>query len=121
MNNGGSVVCFANAYNTGIYGDRFNKGTWALSSWGGYVGLGGIANDDAGCTSQGAGQLVCGAVATADNSFYADVFANGSNWTGFTKIGGSGVGSPACAPLGTGQAVCVVVGLDNKLTSVVGP
>jgi hypothetical protein len=55
-----------------------------------------------------------------DNAFYADVY-NGSSWSGFTKIGGTGVGSPSCAALGTGQVVCVVLGIDNKLTSVVGP
>ena len=37
------------------------------------------------------------------------------------KIGGSGVSTPACAPLGTGQVVCIVLGINNKLTSVVGP
>jgi hypothetical protein len=59
-------------------------------------------------------------VSAIDNVFYADVY-NGSSWLGFAKIGGTGVGSPACAPLGTGQVVCVVLGINNKLTSVVGP
>ena len=80
---------------------------------------GGGVNDNAGCTTQAAGQLVCGAI-VIDNAFYADVY-NGAGWLGFAKIGGTGVGSPSCAPLGTGQVVCVVLGIDNKLTSVVGP
>ena len=36
-------------------------------------------------------------------------------------VGGTGVGSPSCAPMGTGKAVCVIMGINNKLTSVVGP
>jgi len=38
-------------------------------------------------------------------------------------VGGAGIGTPACSPLGTGtgQVVCVVMGINNKLTSVVGP
>ena len=78
-------------------------------------------NDNASCTSQNPGQLVCGATATAfDNAFYANVFT-GLVWSGWIKVGGTGYGSPACAPLGTGKVVCVVMGINNKLTSVVGP
>ena len=77
-------------------------------------------NDNAGCTTQAPGLLVCGATAVTDNAFYADVWS-GTLWSGWTKIGGSGTGSPACAPLGTGQVVCVMMGLNNRLTSVVGP
>jgi hypothetical protein len=118
----GEVVCFAEAYNSGIYGSVFNGASWAQGNWTGYGSLGGEVNSNAGCTSHTAGQLVCGSIGVgADNNvFYADVW-NGSSWAGWTPIGGSGVGSPACAPLGTGQAVCVVMGMDNKLTSVVGP
>ena len=119
MNSGGKVVCFAKAYNSGVYGALFNGGSWVIGDWTGYGGIGGGVNDNAGCTTQAAGQLVCGAI-VIDNAFYADVY-NGSGWLGFAKIGGTGVGSPSCAPLGTGQVVCVVLGIDNKLTSVVGP
>jgi hypothetical protein len=120
MDNGGSVVCVADWYSSGIYGNRFNKGTWAVSGWGGYVSLGGLGNDNARCTSQGAGEIVCGVLNPIDNAFYVDVFNNGTNWTGFFTVGGAGFGSPSCASLGTGQVVCVVMGLDNKLKSVVG-
>jgi hypothetical protein len=77
-------------------------------------------NDNASCTSQAPGELVCGVIAVTDAAFYADVF-NGAAWSGYAKIGGAGIGSPSCAPLGTGQVVCVILGPNNKLTSVVGP
>ena len=35
--------------------------------------------------------------------------------------GGTGFGSPSCAALGSGRVVCVIMGLNNKLTSIVGP
>ena len=113
------VVCFAKAYNSGIYGALYNGGSWVASQWNAYFGLGANVNNNAGCTSNASGQLVCGVIAI-DSAFYADVY-NGSSWSGWSKIGGSGVGTPACAPLGTGQVVCTVLGIDNKLTSVVGP
>ena len=119
LNSGGKVACFAKAYNTGVYGSLFNGGAWVVGDWAAYGALGGSVNDNAGCANQAAAQLVCGVVAI-DNAFYGDVYTG--SWTGWAKIGGTGVGTPpACAPLGTGQAVCVVLGIDNKLTSVVGP
>lgn len=120
MNQSGNVVCFAKGYASGIYGSRFNGGTWVATNWPAYSGLSGVVNDNAGCTTQAANQLVCGATSVTDNAFYSDVW-NGSSWTGWIKIGGSGAGSPACAPLGTGQVVCVMLGLNNQVTSVVGP
>jgi hypothetical protein len=109
------------AYSSGVYGARFNGGaTWGIGDWTGYGGLGGAVTSNAGCTTQAANQLVCGVTAVADNAFYADVWT-GTSWTGFLKVGGSGTGSPACAPLGTGQVVCLVMGLNNQLSSVVGP
>jgi len=79
-------------------------------------------NDNTGCTSQAAGDLVCGAIGVGadDNAFYANVL-NGGNWSSWTLIGGTGVGTPACAALGTGQVICTVMGANNKLSSVVGP
>jgi hypothetical protein len=82
--------------------------------------MSGTVNDNAGCTSQAAGLLVCGATTVTDNAFYADVWG-GSSWLGWSKVGGSATGSPACAPLGTGQVVCVMTTLTNLVTSVVGP
>jgi len=86
----------------------------------GYEDLSGTPNDNAGCTNQATGELVCGGISVTDAAFYANVF-NGSSWTGWTKVGGSGVGSPSCAPLGSGKVVCLIMGPTNKLTSVVGP
>jgi hypothetical protein len=120
LNSAGQVACFAKAYNSGIFVSVFNGGSWVAGDWTAYGDLGGTENDNAGCTSQVAGELVCGAIGVNDSAFYANVY-NGTNWTGWSKIGGTGFASPACAPLGTGQVVCVVLGINNKLTSVVGP
>jgi hypothetical protein len=69
---------------------------------------------------RGPGLLVCGAIGELDSAFYADVY-NGSSWEGWIKIGGTGIGIPACGALGAGRVVCIVMDVNNKLTSVVGP
>ncbi|HXR16969.1 MAG TPA: hypothetical protein VN777_12295 [Terriglobales bacterium] len=127
MNSDGNVACFVQgAASLGIFGTRFDGGGWNLNDWSGYGGgLGGEVSENAGCTSQAAGELVCAVygVGVAYNSaLFSDVF-NGSGWSGWTLVGGAGIGTPACSPLGTGtgQVVCVVMGINNKLTSVVGP
>ena len=118
------VVCFAKAIGDSIFVTVFDGGNWVMGSWTTYGNLGGEVNDNASCTSQATGELVCGVIGqpTPGNAFYADVF-NGSSWSGWTLIGGggTGLGSPSCAPLGSGKVVCVIMGLNNKLTSVVGP
>jgi hypothetical protein len=119
LNSGGQVTCFAEAYNSGIYVDLFNGHAWTVSDWSGYSSLGGQTVNNASCTSQIADELVCGAIGAQDNAFYANV--DSGIWSGWIKIGGTGIGTPSCAPLGTGQVVCVVMGINNKLTSVVGP
>jgi len=92
-----------------------------VGDWSGWGEIADLVNDNASCTAQAAGQLVCGVIAYFnDNAFYADVF-NGSAWSGWAEIGGTGFGSPSCAPLGTGQVVCVIMGINNRLSSVVGP
>jgi hypothetical protein len=119
LDSGGKVVCFAKAYNNGIYGSLFSGGAWATASWAPYGGIGGSENDDASCTSQAAGELVCG-VTAIDSAFYGNVY-NGSSWQGWTKVGGTVYGTPACAPLGAGKVVCLMTGISNKLYSTVGP
>ena len=118
------VVCFAKAIGDSIFVTVFDGGNWVMGSWSTYFDLQGVANDNASCTSQATGELVCGAIGqpTPGNAFYADVF-NGSSWSGWTLIGGGGTGfgSPSCAALGSGKVVCVIMGLNNKLTSIVGP
>jgi hypothetical protein len=89
-------------------------------NWATYGGIGGTVNDNASCTSQTAGHLVCGVIAVTDAALYGNIY-NGSSWLDWNKVGGTGVGTPSCTPLGTGQVVCLVVGPNNKLTSVVGP
>jgi hypothetical protein len=118
----GDVACFGKGYGPSIFVTTFNGPSWITGDWSDYLDLNGEANDNVGCTSQAAGQLVCGGIGigTGDAAFFADVY-NGSVWTGWAQIGGRGIGTPACAPLGTGQAVCVVRGVNNKLISVVGP
>jgi hypothetical protein len=120
---GGNVVCFAEGYSSSIYATRYTAGSWAVADWSPYGGgLGGEVNTNANCTSQTAGELVCGvyAVGPYNSQLYANVY-NGSGWTGWGAVGGAGVGLPSCAPLGTGEVICVVMGSNNKLTSVVGP
>ena len=120
LNSAGEVMCLAKAYNSGIYFNLYNGKSWSVTNWSSYIGLGGTVNDNASCTSQITGELVCGAIAVTDAALYDTVY-NGTAWTLWAKIGGTGVGSPSCAPLGTGQVVCVMMGPSNKLTSVVGP
>jgi hypothetical protein len=121
VNSGGKVACFGEAYNSGmIYGAEFLGGLWMPSNWTAYGALGGAVSNNANCTTQAAGLAICGAIGELDGAFYADVY-NGSSWEGWVKVGGTGLGIPACGALGTGQVVCVVMGINNKLTSVVGP
>jgi hypothetical protein len=118
----GDVACFGKGYGSPIFVTTFNGLSWIVGDWSDFLDLDGEANDNVGCTSQAAGQLVCGGIGigVGDAAFFADVY-DGSVWTGWAQIGGRGIGTPACAPLGTGQAVCVVRGVNNRLTSVVGP
>lgn len=123
LDQAGNIVCFAEGYSSSIYPTRYNASGWAVADrmpYGG--GLGGEVNANASCTSQAAGELLCGAYGVGpDNSeLYANAY-NGSAWTGWGVVGGDGVGVPACTPLGTGEVICVVMGFNNKLTSVVGP
>jgi hypothetical protein len=120
MNSAGRVACFAEAYNSGIYVNVYNGSSWTVGNWSSYEPLGGTVNENAGCTTQSAGELACGAVSVVDSAFYTNVY-NGSSWTGWEKIGGAGVGSPSCAPLGTGEVVCLIMGPTNTLSSSVGP
>jgi hypothetical protein len=121
VNSGGKVACFAEAYNSGmIYGTEFLGGSWLITNWTTYGALGGAVSNNANCTTQAAGLAICGAIGELDNAFYADVY-NGSSWGGWLKIGGTGIGIPACGALGTAQVVCIIMGVNNKLTSVVGP
>ena len=121
VDSGGKVACFAEAYNSGmIYGAEFLGGTWTPSNWTAFGALGGTVGNNASCTTQGGGLVVCGVIGELDSAFYADVY-NGSGWEGWVKVGGTGIGIPACGALGAGQVVCIVMGVNNKLTSVVGP
>jgi len=117
----GEVACFAKATSDGIYVTTFSGGTWTLGNWTTYAALGGTANDNASCTTQALGQLVCGAISPiGNNEFYGDWY-DGTAWSSWIAAGGSAVGSPSCAPLTTGKAVCLLMGVNNELTSIVGP
>ncbi len=118
----GEVACFGKGYGSSIFVTTFNGLSWIVGDWSDYFDLEGSTNDNAGCALQAVGQLVCGAIGigVGNAAFFADVY-NGSVWEGWAEIGGTGTGTPACSPLGTGQAVCVIMGVNNKLSSVVGP
>jgi hypothetical protein len=117
----GEVACFAKATNDGIYVSTFTGGTWTAGNWSSYGALGGIENDNASCTSQSTGELVCTVVGPdVNNELFSNVY-NGSEWSGWNPIGGKYLGSPSCAPLATGKALCLVTGTNNELTSYVGP
>lgn len=47
--------------------------------------------------------------------------SNGSSWSGFTRLGQTTVGNPSCTTLGGGKVLCAVVGVNNKVSSIVGP
>jgi hypothetical protein len=122
LDSGGQVVCYAEAWDSQIYGTRFLGGAWTNTNWTAYASIGGVVNTNASCTVQSAGEQICGAygVGSDDDVFYADIY-NGSGWEGWTKIGSAGFGIPSCAPLGTGQVVCAIMQSKNQLTSAVGP
>src|SRR5579859_5184862 len=121
LDSAGNAACFVvGVTSIGVFGSRFNGGAWTAADWTTYSDIGGYVTANANCTTQSAGELVCGVIGAEDNAFYSNVY-NGSSWSGWGKVGGLGINSPACAPLGTGQVVCVVLGINNKLTSVVGP
>jgi hypothetical protein len=109
----------------GIFVTRYDGLGWAPTDWSSYAagGLGGQVNENASCASQAPGELVCGVYAVGvpnDSALFSAVY-NGTSWVGWNEVGGTGIGIPACSPLGTGQVVCVVMGVNNRLTSVVGP
>jgi hypothetical protein len=125
LDSSGQVVCYVESYQSQIFGTRYNGKGWANSSWSTYGSIGGSVNNNAGCTVQAAGEQLCGAygVGTDDDDFYVDIY-NGSSWSGWTLEGssaGAGVGSPSCAPYGGGEVVCAIMGLNNQVTSAVGP
>jgi hypothetical protein len=118
----GESACFVKATENGeIYVSTFSGGTWTASNWTVYGAIGGTVNDNASCTMQAIGELVCGALSPiGNNEFYANVY-NGSSWSGWTALGGKGVGSPSCTPLTTGKVLCLLMGINNELTSTIGP
>jgi hypothetical protein len=123
LNSGGKVACFAKAYNSAIYTSFFNGGSWLASNWGAYTSLKGQVIDNASCTTNLPGRLVCGIVAVTDAAFFANSY-NGLTWNGWTKIISSiglETGMPSCTALAAGKVMCIVKGTNNKLSSVVGP
>ena len=120
FNAAGQVVCFARGTNTALYGNRFPGTTWAAASWTGWGSMSGLAGTRAGCASQAASHLVCGVFGIIDSALWVDQY-NGSAWSGFARLGQTTVGNPSCVALGSGKVLCAVVGVNNKVTSTVGP
>lgn len=116
-----AVVCYGRGTDTSMFGSLFNGGAWNPAQWGSWSSIGGgfIASQNS-CTSNGTKLVVCGAIATVDSALYADQF-NGSSWLGFVKIGGTAIGNPSCTALNGGKVLCAITGVNNKVSSVVGP
>jgi hypothetical protein len=55
-----------------------------------------------------------------DSALWVDRY-NGSSWSGFTRLGQTTVGNPSCTTLGGGKVLCAVVGVNNRVSSIVGP
>jgi hypothetical protein len=116
----GQLACFARGTDSSFNGNRFNGGTWAPGSWSGSGALGGLIGPKGSCTVITTNQLVCGVFGVTDSALWVDEF-NGSGWLGFTRLGLTTVGSPSCTTLGGGRVLCAVVGVNNKVSSIVGP
>jgi len=118
----GEVVCFARSTFSAFFGNRFTGGTWATANWTGWTNgnLGGVVGPKGACVSNAASQLVCGVFGVADSALWVDVF-NGTSWSGLTRLGQTTVGNPSCTTLGSGRVLCAVVGVNNKVSSIVGP
>jgi hypothetical protein len=116
----GQAVCFARGTTTALFGNRFPGGTWAAGTWTGWGTLGGLVGAKAGCASSAPSQIVCGISALTDSALWVDQF-NGTSWGGFVRVGQTTVGNPSCAALGGGKVLCAVVGVNNKVSSTVGP
>ena len=116
----GEVACFARGTESALYGNLFKGGSFKPTQWIGWSSLGGLVASRASCTSDGAGQILCGVVATEDSALYVDQYANGG-WSGFAKVGSLGIGNPSCTTLATNKVLCVMVGVNNEAISTVGP
>jgi hypothetical protein len=66
-----------------------------------------------------ASELVCGVFGVTDSALWVDEYNRG--WGGFTRLGQTTVGNPSCTALGGGKVLCAVVGVNNKVSSIVGP
>jgi hypothetical protein len=116
----GEVVCFARGSDLALWGNRFTGGTWTLAHWTGWGTLGGLVNSKGACAVTITGQLVCGAISLSDSALYVTHY-NGTTWGGFQKLGQTAIGSPNCTSLGNGTVLCTIVGVNNKVSGVVGP
>src|ERR1700693_493887 len=89
MNSAGQVVCFAEAYNSQIFATRFVGGSWAVGDWTAYGSLGGEITNNASCTTQAAGHLVCGVVYTKTQKNWQDQIRNRGSGGRFIRIWGT--------------------------------
>ena len=62
----------------------------------------------------------CGVFGLTDSALWVNEY-NGSAWLSFVRVGQTTVGNPSCTTLGGGKVLCAVVGVNNKVTSTVGP
>jgi hypothetical protein len=72
------------------------------------------------CAVVASNQIVCGVFGVTDSALWVDEF-NGTSWSSFTRLGQTTVGNPSCTTLGGGKVLCAVVGVNSKVSSIVGP
>lgn len=117
----GQVDCFIRAVNTVVYVNHFKSGTWSTSNWTGWVALTSNVASKTGCGLVSAGSIACAWIDLNDSLMYARTF-DGTNWSSYVKVGTKpSSGGPSCSGLKNGKVLCVVVGVNTRAQSVVGP
>jgi len=116
----GQVVCFARGTDSSLNGNRFNGQIWVTGNWLGWGFEGGLIGPKGSCAVITTNQLVCGVFGVIDSALWVNEFT-GTQWTGFQRLGQTTVGSPSCTTLGGGKVLCTAVGVNSKVSSIVGP
>ncbi len=116
----GQLACFTRGTDSSLYGNRFNGQAWLAGNWLGWGFLGGLIGTRGSCAVVTTNQIVCGGFGVTDSALWVNEF-NGTAWSGFTRLGQTTVGNPSCTTLGGGKVLCAVVGVNNKVSSIVGP
>jgi hypothetical protein len=114
----GQVLCLVR--NAGyLYSSRFIGGAWVPAGWGSWTYAGAYNFSKASCGLQTVGVVVCAVVDQYNGTLWYGLF-NGT-WSTWTNLLATVFGPPACASAGSSRVLCAIVGLNNHLTSAVGP